>query len=75
LAYGSRSSSSLPGARESGAAYAGAGTVAGALLPVAVLVAVGASDGWWEALFGAMGGAVTGTTWWRSARRDAATHA
>jgi hypothetical protein len=54
--------------RESLNAYCGAGVVVGAVLPIAMLLILAAPAGYWMALFGAFSGAVTGRTWWVTAR-------
>ena len=55
--------------RESAWAYAACGAVAGALIPLVGLLAAGAPSGYWTALLGVIGGAVTGWTWWFTARK------
>lgn len=46
--------------------YVACGVAFGLLEPAAVLVAIGAPDGYWMCLFGALAGAATADTWWRS---------
>ena len=47
-------------------AYVACGVAFGLLEPAAVLMAMGATDGYWMCLFGALAGAATAHTWWRS---------
>ena len=53
---------------ESASAYMSVGAIAGFLLPIAILLLMAAPAGYWMALLGAVGGAVTGRTWWVSGR-------
>lgn len=53
---------------ESGAVYIGVGAAVGFVLPIVGLLIMAAPAGYWMALLGALSGAVTGWTWWRSAR-------
>lgn len=53
---------------ESSAAYIGGGAAFGFVLPPTILLIGEAPAGYWMALLGAVGGAVTGRTWWVSAR-------
>jgi hypothetical protein len=54
--------------RESRIAYIASGAAAGYIIPPAILFLMSAQDGYWIAFLGAIGGAVTGRTWWISAR-------
>lgn len=53
---------------ESGMVYIATGAVAGFILPIVILLLLHAPAGYWTAHLGAVGGAVTGRTWWTSAR-------
>lgn len=53
---------------ESVTSYVAVGAVCGFLLPIGALLLSGALGGYWTCVFGALSGAVTGHTWWRSAR-------
>ena len=55
--------------RESERAYMACGAVAGFLIPIVGLLAMAAPSGYWVALLGAFGGAITGRTWWSAARQ------
>ena len=46
--------------------YVACGVAFGLLEPAAVLVVIGATDGYWMCLFGALAGAATADMWWRS---------
>lgn len=54
--------------RESLNAYCGAGVIVGFVLTISILLIFAASAGYWMALLGAFSGAVTGRTWWVTAR-------
>lgn len=54
--------------RESAVAYISLGAIMGFILPIVILLVMVAPGGYWIALPGAVGGAVTGRTWWVSAR-------
>jgi len=54
--------------RESASAYTISGAVLGFAVPLVVLLIIRAPAGHWMALLGAFSGAVTGQTWWQSAR-------
>lgn len=54
--------------RESASAYISVGAFVGFVVPIAILLLMEAPAGYWMALLGAVGGAVTGRTWWVSAR-------
>ena len=54
--------------REGFSVYVGSGFAIGSLIPIAILVLVGATDGYWTAVLGAISGAVTGYVWWTDAR-------
>lgn len=49
---------------ESSAAYVGVGSVSGFLIPIIALLIMEAPAGYWMALLGAVGGAITGRVWW-----------
>ncbi|UZK64645.1 hypothetical protein [Sphingomonas sp. M1-B02] len=53
---------------ETAAAYMISGAVLGFAVPLVILLIIGAPEGHWVALLGALSGAVTAHTWWRSAR-------
>ncbi|MET0370530.1 MAG: hypothetical protein ABW039_04035 [Sphingobium sp.] len=53
---------------ECASAYISVGAIVGFVLPIAILLLMAAPAGYWMALLGAVGGAVTGKTWWMSAR-------
>ena len=48
--------------------YCFAGVVFGALVPLAILISIGAERGFLIAIFGMIGGLVTARTWWVAAR-------
>lgn len=54
--------------RESAAAYIGIGAAIGAIIPIVILLAMAAPAGYWMSVLGALGGGVTGRTWWIAAR-------
>ncbi|MFP5434910.1 MAG: hypothetical protein ACLGIM_17585 [Alphaproteobacteria bacterium] len=54
--------------RESEFAYISVGAAVGFALPIVILLLIAAPAGYWTALLGAFGGAITGKTWWVSAR-------
>jgi hypothetical protein len=56
--------------RERLSLYVWIGFAIGLLLPVAILVQIGASDGYWMAALGAISGTVTGNVWWTEARES-----
>lgn len=58
--------------RESKSAYVGIGIFMGSLLPALVLIYMEAQEGWWVTFLGAFSGAMTGCTWWTSAREEKA---
>jgi hypothetical protein len=53
---------------ESGAVYISVGAGMGFVLPIAGLLLMSAPAGYWMSILGAVSGAVTGRTWWVSAR-------
>lgn len=55
---------------ESGAAYISVGAELGFIIPLAILLLMNAPAEHWMALTGAVGGAVTGRTWWVSDREQ-----
>jgi hypothetical protein len=54
--------------RESASAYTISGAVLGFAVPLVILLIMRAPAGHWVALLGAVSGALTGQTWWQSAR-------
>lgn len=60
--------------RESASAYILVGAFGGFLVPIAILLLAGATEGYVTALLGAVSGAVTGRTWWTSAREPEVSH-
>ncbi len=55
--------------REAAVTYVVCGTGIGFVIPVAILLLMGAPSGYWTAALGAFSGAVTARTWWRSSRQ------
>lgn len=53
---------------ESASAYISVGAIVGFALPIVILLLMAAPTGYWMALLGAIGGAVTGRTWWATGR-------
>jgi hypothetical protein len=53
---------------ESRFAYIASGGAAGFIIPPVILFLMSAPSGYWIAILGAVGGGVTGRTWWASAR-------
>lgn len=56
--------------RETEAAYIGTGAMVGFALPIICLLATRGAEGYWMSALGAASGAVTGRTWWASAREQ-----
>jgi hypothetical protein len=52
---------------ESRFAYIASGGAAGFIIPPVILFLMSAPSGYWIAILGAVGGGVTGRTWWASA--------
>jgi len=56
---------------ETKSTYIRVGALAGVVIPTAILVLMRAPTGYWMCILGAVSGAVTGRTWWISAREPA----